>query len=187
MDKICVFCGSSRGVGNEYVSAAHEIGKLLAANNKTLVYGGGNRGLMGVLADSVLENGGRAVGVIPEFMIPKEVAHNNLTKLHVVDSMHKRKEKMANIADAFIALPGGFGTLDEVAEICTWIQLGIINKPVAILNISGYYDSLFIQLNKMMKEGFLKPESRKVIVEVTECSKALVFLKNYEAPDLSKW
>lgn len=157
--KVCVFCGS--GVGNQpvYAEAAHNLGILLAKNNHTLVYGGGNIGLMGILADSVLEHHGQVIGVIPDFLMKKEVGHNNLTKLEVVSSMHERKRRMADLADAFLVLPGGWGTLDETAEILTWKQLGLVNHPLGILNINGFFDTLLAQMAVMVKEGFLKQEN----------------------------
>jgi uncharacterized protein (TIGR00730 family) len=142
MKRICVFCGSSQGNRTEYRAAAEELGAELVRRNIGLVYGGGNVGLMGLLADSVLQAGGEAVGVIPENLMAREVGHNGLTKLHVVHSMHERKTLMADLSDAFIALPGGFGTFEEFCEIVTWAQLGLHAKPCGILNVLGYYTPL---------------------------------------------
>ncbi|HOX81979.1 MAG TPA: TIGR00730 family Rossman fold protein [Chryseolinea sp.] len=153
---ICVFCGSSTGHNSVFADAAITLGIALANRNITLVYGGGNVGLMGILADSVLKHGGNAVGVIPDFLMKREVGHKNLTRLEVVSSMHERKKRMADISDAFIAMPGGWGTLDELAEILTWKQLGLINQPVGILNTNHFFDPLLQQMNAMQETGFLR-------------------------------
>jgi len=157
---LCVFCGSSSGHNGVYSDAANDLAKLIGENNHALVYGGGNIGLMGVLADGVLLNGGKVTGVIPEFLVQKEVAHKNLTSLEVVSSMHERKQRMADISDAFIALPGGWGTLDELAEILTWHQLGLVKKPIGLLNTNSYFDFLIRQIELMVTEGFLPKETR---------------------------
>ncbi len=163
MNNICVFCGSSKGNQPEYEAAALRLGKLIAQQNKTLVYGGGNVGLMGIVADSVMKNGGSVIGVIPDFLLKREVGHLGLTELVVVKSMHERKQKMASLSDAFIAMPGGFGTLEEVAEIVTWVQLEIIHKPVALLNVDGYYNNLLAQLDMMTSRGFTSKEHRTIL------------------------
>jgi uncharacterized protein (TIGR00730 family) len=152
---ICVFCGSSKGHNTIYKDTAKELGELFAFQQHSLIYGGGNIGLMGILADAVLEKGGRVVGIIPDFLMQKEVGHTGLTELEIVHSMHERKKRMADLADAFIALPGGWGTLDETAEILTWKQLGLIQQPVGILNVNGFFDTLLQQMNLMVTEGFL--------------------------------
>src|SRR5688572_2563010 len=156
---ICVFCGSSTGNKSTYTDSARELGYLMAAQNHTLIYGGGNIGLMGIIADSVLEKSGRVIGVIPDFLMQKEVGHKGLTELEIVNSMHERKKRMADLSDAFIAMPGGWGTLDELAEILTWRQLGLINQPIGLLNVNNFFDSLIAQMSHMVKEGFLKPEN----------------------------
>jgi uncharacterized protein (TIGR00730 family) len=153
---ICVFCGSSKGTIPVYTDAAKSLGKLLAAKNITLVYGGGNVGLMGVTADAVMEHGGKVIGIIPEFLVKREVGHRGITQLEVVHSMHERKKRMADLADGFIAMPGGWGTLEELAEILTWRQLALIDQPVGILNTAGFFDPLLQQMHKMTDEGFLK-------------------------------
>ncbi|MCA6377649.1 MAG: TIGR00730 family Rossman fold protein [Cytophagales bacterium] len=152
---ICVFCGSSVGSEAIYAASAQGLGFLLAQSNSTLIYGGGNVGLMGILADAVLTNGGKVIGVIPDFLLRREVAHHGITQLEVVDSMHERKRRMADLADAFIALPGGWGTLDELAEILTWRQLGLISSPIGLLNVNGYFDHLVEQMKVMTRDGFL--------------------------------
>ena len=151
----CVFCGSSSGHDAVYAAAARELGQLIGHSKSTLIYGGGNIGLMGILADTVLATGGKVIGVIPDFLLRREVAHHGITQLEVVDSMHERKKRMADLADAFIALPGGWGTLDELAEILTWKQLGLVNVPIGLLNINFYFDHLLAQMEVMARDGFL--------------------------------
>ena len=154
--KVCVFCGSSAGINPIFARNAKDLAVLLAQANCGLVFGGGNIGLMGILADEVIQNGGEVTGVIPDFLVRRELAHSAITRLEVVGSMHERKQRMADLADAFIALPGGWGTLDELAEILTWRQLGLINKPIGLLNTNGFFDALLGQMQKMVDEGFLQ-------------------------------
>ncbi|MBX2968929.1 MAG: TIGR00730 family Rossman fold protein [Cyclobacteriaceae bacterium] len=170
---ICVFCGS--GVGNSpgYANAARELGVLMARSGHTLIYGGGNIGLMGIIADSVLENQGKAIGVIPDFLMKKEVGHTGLTQLEIVPSMHERKRRMADMADGFLVLPGGWGTLDETAEILTWKQLGLIHQPVGLLNLNGFFDTLLAQMAVMVQEGFLKQENLDTVVVADSPQKIL--------------
>jgi uncharacterized protein (TIGR00730 family) len=156
---ICVFCGSATGVNPVYAETARELGMLLAKSSHSLIYGGGNIGLMGILADSVLENGGEVVGVIPDFLLKREVGHRGVSRLEIVESMHHRKKRMADLADAFIAMPGGWGTLDELAEILTWRQLGIINQPIGLLNINQYFNPLLEQMRTMVRDGFLRADN----------------------------
>ena len=153
---ICVFCGSSFGNSSIYEEAAKEIGLLISSTNSTLIYGGGKVGLMGVVADAVLKSSGSVIGIIPDFLHKREVAHDGLTELQIVTSMHERKMRMADLADVFVALPGGIGTLDELAEILTWKQLGLVQKPIALLNLNSYFDPLLLLFDKMVSEGFLK-------------------------------
>jgi uncharacterized protein (TIGR00730 family) len=153
---VCVFCGSSIGLNAIYTEAARELGRALSQSGHNLVYGGGNVGLMGILADSVLEFSGEVIGVIPDFLVQREVAHRGITRLEVVDNMHTRKKRMADLADAFIAMPGGWGTLDELAEILTWKQLGLIHQPIGLLNTNNFFDSLISQMNLMVTDGFLR-------------------------------
>jgi len=163
---LCVFCGSSMGNLPIFKNSAIELGKCLGSNMDTLVYGGGNVGLMGILADTTLENGGKVIGVIPEFLMKREVGHAGLSQLEVVGSMHERKKRMADLAHAFIAMPGGWGTLDELAEILTWKQLGLIKQPVGILNISRFFDPLLMQMETMASMGFLqKNQFDQIVVE----------------------
>jgi uncharacterized protein (TIGR00730 family) len=160
---ICIFCGSGAGNNPVYAEAAKELASLLCETNSTLGYGGGNIGLMGILADQVLNKGGKVIGVIPDFLMQKEVGHTSLTQLEIVGSMHERKRRMADLADAFIALPGGWGTLDELAEILTWKQLGLIQASVGILNTHQYFDSLLLQMQIMVREGFLQSKNLQEI------------------------
>jgi uncharacterized protein (TIGR00730 family) len=160
MPRICVFCGSSRGVGEIYAESARDFGSALVRRGLELVFGGGHVGLMGVLADAVLASGGRAIGVIPRALVEKELAHQRLTELHVVETMHQRKALMADGAGCFTALPGGFGTADELFEILTWAQLGLHARPVGLLNVGGYFDPLLGWLDHMVRERFLPAEHR---------------------------
>lgn len=156
---ICVFCGSSSGKNSIYANAAKELGYLLAKGKHTLIYGGGNVGLMGIVADAVLENNGKVIGVIPKFLMDREVGHTGLTSLEIVTSMHERKKRMADLSDAFVAIPGGWGTLEEIAEILTWKQLGLLTQPVAVLNVNRFFDPLLTQMKSMVQEGFLREEN----------------------------
>lgn len=187
MNNICVFCGSGKGNEPVYYEKAVAIGKIIAKAGKTLIYGGGNVGLMGAVADSVMENGGSAIGVIPDFLMKKEVGHLGLSELIVVKSMHERKQKMAELADAFLALPGGLGTLEELAEILTWVQLGIIKKPVGLFNLNGYYSHLLAQLDVMVHHGFLRPQNRKMLISIAEADDIIPQLSSYRFGKYSIW
>ncbi|GIW42142.1 MAG: putative cytokinin riboside 5'-monophosphate phosphoribohydrolase [Candidatus Binatia bacterium] len=160
---LCVFCGSSSGSASVYREAAERVGRELARRDVRLVYGGGNVGLMGVLADAVLGAGGRVIGVIPKGLVSRELAHRGLTELHVVETLHERKLRMAALADAFLALPGGLGTMDELFEVLTWAQLGYTAKPCGILDVCGYFRPLLEFLEKMVREGFLASEHRALV------------------------
>jgi uncharacterized protein (TIGR00730 family) len=162
--RLCVFCGAYRGARPIYVQAAHDVGAMLAERGIALVYGGGNIGLMEVLADAALERGGVVIGVIPESLRVREVAHGGLTELRVVGSMHERKALMADLSDGFLALPGGLGTLEELLEISTWSQLGLHRKPIGLLNVAGYFDPLLAQLARAVEDGFLRPEHRGLLI-----------------------
>ena len=163
MKRICVFCGSSTGARPSYARTAVKLGKILAKRQIGLVYGGGNVGLMGLIADSVLEHGGDVIGVIPRFLVHKEVAHQHLKDLRIVESMHERKALMADLSDGFIALPGGYGTLEEFCEIVTWAQLQLHPKPCGLVNVEGFYDKLLEFLDHAVAEQFLKASNRKLI------------------------
>ena len=171
--RICVYCGSSPGRSPEHAAAAVELGAALAGRGITLVYGGGNVGLMGILADTVLECGGEVIGVIPAFLLEREVAHDGLTELRVVESMHQRKEMMEDLSDAVVALPGGFGTLDELAEMLTWSQLGLHDKPVVLLDVDGYWSDLLAWCDRAVAEGFLRPRHRALLRTATDVATAL--------------
>lgn len=168
MPSVCVFCGSSVGKDPVFAEAAKELGRLLAANNCTLIYGGGKVGLMGIVADEVIRNGGKVTGVIPYFLYQREVGHDGLTELEIVQSMHERKKRMADLSDAFIAMPGGWGTLDELAEILTWRQLGLISGGVGLMNTAGFFDPLIEQLQQMTSKGFVSESNSKILLIAKE-------------------
>jgi len=181
--RVAVFCGSARGTRPLYAEAAAALGRLLAERGLGLVYGGGNVGLMGVVADAVLAAGGEVEGVIPEAMMKWEVGHPGLTRLHVVDSMHQRKAMMAELADAFIALPGGIGTMDETFEIWTWAQLGLHAKPLGFLDVGGFYATLHDFLDHMTGEGFLKPRHRAMVAVESDAARLLDGFAAYLPPE----
>ncbi len=184
---ICVYCGSSAGRDEAYAASARELAESLVSRNIRLVYGGASIGVMGAVADHVMKLGGEVVGVIPKALAHKEVAHNNLTELHVTHSMHERKMLMAELADGFIALPGGIGTLEELFEIWTWAQLGFHQKPCGLLNVEGYYDALIRFLDHVMAEQFVKPHHRDMlIVETTPCA-LLDRYQCYQPPLVRHW
>jgi uncharacterized protein (TIGR00730 family) len=187
MKRICVFCGSSRGARPEYLEAARGLGRLLAKRGSALVYGGGNVGLMGELADACLEAGSEVIGVIPEALVGWEVAHGGLTDLRVVSSMHERKALMAELADAFVALPGGFGTFEELCEVLTWSQLGLHTKPIGLLNVAGYYDPLLALFDHAVQERFLRPQHRDLVLHDEDPERLLERLREWSAPPLHKW
>jgi uncharacterized protein (TIGR00730 family) len=187
MKRICVFCGSSQGIRPEYRDAAEELAGELVRRKIGLVYGGGNVGLMGILADAVLRAGGEAQGVIPEHLMAREVGHKGLTKLHVVRSMHERKALMADLSDAFVALPGGFGTLEEFCEVVTWTQLGLHAKPCGILNTLGYYSPLLAMLDHAVEERFLKPENRALVLAGESPAGLLQILEEWRPIRVVKW
>lgn len=184
---ICVFCGSSLGNDPAFVEAARLLGRLLAENQITLVYGGAKVGLMGVVADSVLENAGTVIGVIPKFLEQKEITHLGLTELIICETMHERKTKMFELSQGFIALPGGFGTLEEVIEILTWQQLGLHKCPIAFLNVNGFYDHLHMLFKEMEAKELLKSENRKMALFRADPLDLIHEMKTYKAPDVSKW
>ncbi len=162
--RLCVFCGSSTGVRPAYTSAAVALADAMTAAGVGLVYGGGAVGLMGVIADAMLARGGEAIGVIPRALADREIAHAGLTELHVVRSMHERKARMADLADAFVAMPGGFGTFEEFCEVVTWTQLGLHPKRCGLLNVDGYYDALLAQFDRATADGFVRPGNRGIVI-----------------------
>ncbi len=187
LSSVSVFCGSSSGSNPEYRAAARKLGAMLAEQRITLVYGGGNVGLMGELADAALAGGGQVIGVIPHGLSIKELAHEGATKMHVVDTMHDRKALMADLSDASLALPGGLGTLEEIFEVITWGQLGIHQKPCGFLNVAGYYDQLIGFLDYAAGQQFIKPEHRATILVDDDHSRLLERMRAYEPPAIEKW
>jgi uncharacterized protein (TIGR00730 family) len=185
--RICVFCGSNRGVDPAFGESARALGETLARQNLGLVYGGGNVGLMGVLADAVIEKQGEAIGVIPQALVDRELAHAGLTQLRIVHSMHERKATMAELADAFIALPGGYGTLEEFCEILTWGQLGLHRKPCGLLNVSGFFAPFLAQIDLAIRTGFIRPEHREFFVVENAPEALLERLRDFRPPDTVKW
>jgi uncharacterized protein (TIGR00730 family) len=182
--RICIFCGSNAGARPEYRTAAETVGRLLAERHIGMVYGGGTVGLMGVTADACLASGGEVLGVIPRALVGREVQgrnveHNGVTRLEIVDSMHARKARMAELADGFIALPGGFGTFEELFEVLTWAQLGFHRKPIGLLDVAGYYGPLIGLCDRALAEGFLRPDSRKLLLSDTDPGTLLLKLAEY--------
>jgi uncharacterized protein (TIGR00730 family) len=184
---VTVFCGSSAGRDAAFASAAEGLGRALAASGRTLVYGGGHVGLMGRLADAALDAGGHVIGVIPEALMAREVGHRGLPDLRVVATMHERKALMATLGDAFVALPGGFGTLDELFEVVTWAQLGIHAKPIGLLNVSGYFDFLLRFADRAASDGFVRAAHRDLLVVASEPGALLEDLEAFEARPVSKF
>lgn len=182
IQRICVFCGSRPGNRPEYLDAARKLGRLLAERRIGLVYGGASVGMMGAVADAVLTGGGEVVGVIPDALVQRELAHGHLTELRVVNSMHERKALMAELSDAVIALPGGFGTFEELFETITWSQLGIHRKAIGVLNVGGFYDGLLSLMDHAIKEGFVPVQHRDLILEAAEPETLLDLISDYEPP-----
>ena len=187
MKTICVYCGSNAGSDPAYATQAKALGARLAADNIALVYGGGNVGLMGIVADAVLEHGGEVIGVIPQQLVDWEVAHKGVTRLEVVDSMHTRKQRMFDLSDGFIALPGGFGTLDEMFEMLTWRQLGIGDKPCAFLDVEGFYTPLMGMIDRMVEERFLHPEQRNDLWHGDDLDAMVAWMRAYTPAQADKW
>lgn len=178
MQNICVYCASSTQSRPVYFKAAATLGKILAENNFRLIFGGGARGLMGKIADSILEHGGEAVGVMPSFMMDVEWNHPNVTEMILVDTMHQRKEKLAQMADAVVALPGGCGTMEELLEVITWKRLGLFTQPIVICNIEGYFDPLIAMLERSVEEQFMRPEHLQMWTVVEQPEEVLDAIKN---------
>lgn len=185
--RICVFCGSSPGRTTAYADAARALGRLLARRDVELVFGGGHVGLMGTIADAVLAEGGRAIGVIPRALMQRELGHTGLTRLHVVESMHERKALMAELSDAFVALPGGFGTFEEFCEVITWAQLGIHPKPCALLDVGGYWSPLIELFDRAVEEGFVQAPFRALVLHEQDPERLLAALESHRAPALPRW
>ena len=187
MKSIAVFCGSSSGTNPSHAQAAEQLGKWLAENQLELVYGAGNVGLMGILADAALAAGGRVLGVIPDFLMRWEVAHHGLSELIVTETMHQRKQMMSDRADAFVVLPGGFGTLDEFFEILTWRQLQLHNKPIGILNVHGYFDALLQLRDHQIETGFIRSEHRRLFVVADRIERLFEMMSAPSPEPLEKW
>jgi uncharacterized protein (TIGR00730 family) len=187
MRRICVFCGSSAGSSPRYLEVARSVGRTLAARGLAVVYGGGSVGLMGAVADAALDAGGEVIGVIPRALQLRELAHARLTSLQVVSSMHERKARMAELADAFIALPGGMGTLEEFAEVVTWAQLGLHERPMGLLDVDGYYRPLIAFFDGAVEQGFVKPDHRRMIHLEADPVRLLERFAQYRPPRVEKW
>ena len=187
MKHLCIFCGSSKGSDPVYEKTAEELAEIIVDEGMTMVYGGGSIGIMGVLADKILSLNGKVIGVIPRFLYDLEVGHDNVTELIIVESMHERKQKMAEISDGFLALPGGFGTLEEMGEILTWIQLKLIRKPIGLLNINGFYDEFLRMLDKMVESGFLKKNNREILLSSKSPEEIITIIKNAPVFEDTKW
>ena len=187
LESICVFCGSSEGNDGQIIEQAAKLGEKLAEKEITLIYGAAKIGIMGKVAKSCLDNHGRVIGIIPQFLKKKEVVHLGLTELYTTDNMHDRKMKMQEISDGFIALPGGFGTFEELFEIITWAQLGLHEKPIGLLNINGFYDHLISMIEEMVRRGFLKMENLDLILVEDDIDRLIEKMHNYKAPRKPKW
>ena len=187
MHRVCVYCGSSAGHDAAYATAARDLADVLVRHGIALVYGGADKGIMGVIADAVLERGGKVHGVIPQMLMDKEIAHSGLTELHVVASMHERKTMMASLADGFIAMPGGYGTLEEIIEVLTWGQLRFHDKPCGLLNVNGYFDHLLAFFDRANAEGFLGRENRDMLLVDDDPAGLVRQFERYAAPQVEKW
>ena len=187
LEKICVFCGSSDGNDAKITETAKKLGGLLANRNITLVYGAAKIGVMGTIAKTSLDAGGKVIGIIPQFLKKKEVVHLGLTELITTQNMHERKLKMQEISDGFIALPGGFGTLEELFEIITWLQLGLHTKPIGLLNINGFYDPLLQLLENMVRKGFVSMENYEMLLVDTSIEKLLEKMEQFKSPRIPQW
>ncbi len=187
INRICIFCGSSLGFDSQYALAAAALAEYLTDEKIGIVYGGSDVGLMRTVADTALERGGEVIGVIPKALVEKEIAHRGLSDLRLVGSMHERKAMMSELSDAFIALPGGYGTLEEFCEVLTWSQLGLQRKPCGLLNVKGYYDPLLSLFDRAVAEGFLKAENRQLVVSEKDPAELVQALRNAHLPAVSKW
>ena len=187
MKTVCVYCGANPGADPAFLSAASMLGSLLALQRRGLVYGGGRVGLMGAIADAALGAGGRVVGIIPRDLMEREIGHSGLTELQVVDSMHQRKMLMADLADGFVALPGGIGTLEEFVEIWPWSQLGLVRKPLGVLNVAGFFDPLLVFLDQLVAQGFVSAESRAFLCVDDDAERLLERMATQPLPHLRRW
>jgi uncharacterized protein (TIGR00730 family) len=185
--RLCVFCGSRSGVRPEYAAAARELGRRMAEQRIELVFGGGKVGLMGVLADSVLKHGGSAIGIIPRGLLEREVGHTGLTRLEVVQTMHERKARMAELSDGFVALPGGYGTFEELCEVVTWAQLGIHEKPCVLVDVAGYWQPLMAQIDVGVREGFVDPSMRSLLTSASTLDQLFQQLESFQPEPVQRW
>jgi len=184
MNAICVFCGANFNGDEQLKATIDQLAELMVERNISLVFGGGKVGVMGLIADAVLNRGGKAIGVIPGFLVDKEVGHKGLTEMHVVENMHQRKQLMNELCDGIITLPGGFGTLEEFFEVLTWLQLGLHNKPIGLLNVNGFYNFLLKQMDVMVANRFLKPANRKLVLSSNDPQELINMLGSFNAlPD----
>jgi uncharacterized protein (TIGR00730 family) len=187
MKSIAIFCGANFNGDPALKEAAEQLTEIMCAKNMALVFGGGKVGIMGLLADNMILRGGKTVGVIPQFLLDKEVGHTGLTELHIVETMHQRKQMMSDLCDGIIMLPGGFGTLEEFFEVLTWLQLGLHNKPIGILNINGFYDFLLKQMDVMVQQQFLKPANRKLVITSGDPIELITLMENFTAKPDEVW
>jgi uncharacterized protein (TIGR00730 family) len=187
MQSICVFCGANFNGDPVLKQAIEQLARVMAAQKITLVFGGGKVGVMGLLADAIMKNNGKAIGVIPQFLMDKEVGHTGLTELHIVENMHQRKQLMNDLCEGIIMLPGGFGTLEEFFEVLTWLQLGLHHHPVGILNINGYYDFLLKQLDVMVEQRFLKPANRELVITSADPVELVKLMNDFKAEPDDVW
>lgn len=187
MKSLCVFCGANFNGDPLLKYAVEQLAEIMVSRNITLVFGGGKVGVMGILADAVLNNGGKAIGVMPKFLMDKEVGHSGLTELHIVENMHQRKQLMNDLCDGIIMLPGGFGTLEEFFEVLTWLQLGLHNHPTGILNVNGFYDLLLKQLDLMVEQRFLKPANRQLVLTSGDAIELVNLMDNFKLQPDEVW
>ncbi|MGZ3834866.1 MAG: LOG family protein [Mucilaginibacter sp.] len=187
MKSICIFCGANFNGDPVLKQTVEQLAEIMVKQSITLVFGGGKVGVMGLLAEAMIQRDGKTVGVIPKFLMDKEVGHTGLTELHIVDNMHQRKQLMSDLSDGIIMLPGGFGTLEEFFEVLTWLQLGLHNKPIGVLNINGFYDFLLKQMDVMVEQQFLKPANRKLVITSNDAIELVNLMENFNAKPDEVW
>jgi uncharacterized protein (TIGR00730 family) len=187
MKSICIFCGANFNGDPILEQAIDQLAEIMVSSNISLIYGGGKVGVMGMIADAILNKGGKAIGVLPRFLMDKEIAHTGLTELHVVETMHQRKQLMSDLCDGFITLPGGLGTMEEFFEVLTWLQLGLHNRPVGILNVNGFYDLLLQQLDVMVEQRFLKPVNRKLVLSSGDPIELISLMDSFKVETDEVW
>jgi uncharacterized protein (TIGR00730 family) len=187
MKSICIFCGANFNDDPLLTEAVEQLAQVMVSRDLTLIFGGGRVGVMGMIADAIMKKGGKAIGVIPEFLMNKEVGHTGLTELHVVQNMHQRKQMMNDLCDGIMTLPGGFGTLEEFFEVLTWLQLGLHRKPIGILNVNGFYDFLLKQMDVMVEQRFLKPVNRQLVLTSTDPIELVSLMENFKAEPDDVW